>query len=307
MASDPHSARPTTARIDHVRAELPSAPLGPDSLTWRYFGDVRHLLLTGRAGVLQTMHPAISQALVDHSDYFDDPIDRISRSSGPILGVVYDEAPADTGRSVRDWHQPIRSSEPSEAGPQGYRALDPEVFYWAHATFFESIIVGKALFGTPFTLDEQRQLFAEHVTWYRRYGMSMAPVPASLEEFFAYWDRMHDEVLQATTVAAGALRRTKLPQAPLGIPGPAWTLTEPGFAYAAAWVTSGALSPKARAILGASWTPADHVAYAAVVRGIRAAWPLVPERHRLMTRARAGYERARREGEAAASGHAVAA
>ena len=31
------------------------SPLGPDSLTWRYFGDLRGLLLIGRTGILQNM------------------------------------------------------------------------------------------------------------------------------------------------------------------------------------------------------------------------------------------------------------
>lgn len=281
-----------SSRPDHVRPHLPSAPLGPGSLTWRSFGDSRHLLLTGRAGVLQTMHPAISQALLDHSDYFDDPIDRIARSSGPILGVVYDARADDTGHSVRDWHRKIRSDQPSEAGPKGYRALDPEIFYWAHATFFESIIVGRALFGDPMTQAEQEQLFAEHVTWYRRYGMSMTPVPESLDAFWEYWDHMLTSVLQATTVAVGAMQRTKMPKAPLRIPTAAWTLTEPGFAYAAGFVTRGGLPPKARETLGVGWTAADQVAYAGVVRAIRTAWPLVPPRLRLLPRAREAFARA---------------
>ncbi|MCV7081031.1 DUF2236 domain-containing protein, partial [Mycolicibacterium insubricum] len=36
----------------------------------------------------------------------------------------------------------------------------------------------------------------EHVGWYAMYGMSMRPVPASWEEFQAYWERMCREVLE---------------------------------------------------------------------------------------------------------------
>ncbi len=36
---------------------------------------------------------------------------------------------------------------------------------------------------------EKRQLFDEHVQWYRMYGMSMRPVPDSWEAFCEYWDR----------------------------------------------------------------------------------------------------------------------
>ena len=63
--------------------------LGPHSLTWQRFGDLRTLLLVGWAGALQVMHPTISQALVDHSDVFEDPLGRLQRSAGPILEVVF--------------------------------------------------------------------------------------------------------------------------------------------------------------------------------------------------------------------------
>jgi ER-bound oxygenase mpaB/B'/Rubber oxygenase, catalytic domain len=87
---------------------LRGAPLGPGSLTWRYLGDSRNVLLAARAGVLQTMHPAIGAGVREHSDFFANPLHRIIRSAGPILGVVYDEDPERTGRTVRDFHRPIR-------------------------------------------------------------------------------------------------------------------------------------------------------------------------------------------------------
>ncbi|MBV9318585.1 MAG: hypothetical protein JO106_01515, partial [Mycobacterium sp.] len=37
--------------------ESPPQPLGPDSLTWRYFGDWRGMLQGPWAGSMQNMHP----------------------------------------------------------------------------------------------------------------------------------------------------------------------------------------------------------------------------------------------------------
>ena len=54
--------------------------LGPTSLLWRWAGDMRIAFEGGTAGLLQTMHPAIGQGLIDHSDFFDDPVDRVFRS-----------------------------------------------------------------------------------------------------------------------------------------------------------------------------------------------------------------------------------
>ena len=43
---------------------------------------------------------------------------------------------------------------------------------------------------------EKRQLFDEHVQWYRMYGMSMRPVPESWEEFQEYWERICRDELE---------------------------------------------------------------------------------------------------------------
>jgi uncharacterized protein (DUF2236 family) len=95
--------------------ELLADPIGPGSLTWTHFGDVRGLLYLGRAGTLQNMHPAVSGALQDHSNFFDNPLDRLFRSLPPIYGVVYD----------RRGHRHARSQLPhrSQRNRRNRRAL----------------------------------------------------------------------------------------------------------------------------------------------------------------------------------------
>ena len=46
------------------KRELKRAPLGPDSLLWKWGADNRIQLLRGYTGVLQNMHPAIGQSLL---------------------------------------------------------------------------------------------------------------------------------------------------------------------------------------------------------------------------------------------------
>lgn len=54
---------------------------------------------------------------------------------------------------------------------------------------------GRRILCGGLTEAEKRQLFDEHVQWYRMYGMSMRPVPASWEEFQEYWARVCREEL----------------------------------------------------------------------------------------------------------------
>ena len=116
------------------------------------------------------------------------------RSLYPIGGVVFDgdRAPV-TGAEVRDYHIDIKGVD--EQGRR-YHALNPDVFYWAHATFFVGTIHVAERFCGGLTEAQKRQLFDEHVEWYRMYGMSMRPVPASWEEFQDYWDHMCRNVLE---------------------------------------------------------------------------------------------------------------
>ena len=50
--------------------DAPPVPLGPESLTWRYFGDWRGMLQGPWAGSMQNMHPQLGAAVIDHSTFF---------------------------------------------------------------------------------------------------------------------------------------------------------------------------------------------------------------------------------------------
>jgi uncharacterized protein (DUF2236 family) len=258
-------------------------PLGPRSLTWRYFGDARGVLLAERAGVLQNMHPVVSQTLVDHSNFFENPIGRIVRSAAPIAGVVYDEEHRGTGAVVRDLHRGIGGTD---LHGRGYHALDPEAFYWAHATFFEGQVATQALLGTPLTYAQEERLYRESITWWARYGMSLRPVPRTYADFRRYWDEMMGSVLQATAVARYGVRRLAHVPAPWPVvPAALWGGARPAVARLAPWLGRVTLPPAAQELLGVRVTVADRLTLTALATAIRTAWPAVPPALRRQPRA----------------------
>jgi uncharacterized protein (DUF2236 family) len=280
---------PFRDRLPSAEAELHGAPLGQGSLTWKHLGDARGLLLAQRAGVLQVMHPAISAALIDHSDFFENPLARLIRSAGPILGVVYDENPEATARWVRDQHPRIRGHD--QEG-DSYHALDPDTYYWAHATFFEAQIATQELFGTPLSATEKQQLYAESITWYERYGLTMRPVPRDYRAFERYWSSMFENVLQATPIARGAVRTThRLPAPDPRIDGRLWRALRPLVGYGGPWLTRGTLPPQAQEILGITWSAADDLALQALRSLLRSGWPLLAPRFKELPRAKRGSDR----------------
>lgn len=270
---------------------LEGAPLGPGSLTWKYAGDLRNMLFLGRTGILQNMHPAVGAALQDHSDFFEDPWNRLVRSLPQIQGMIYDADPVDQSGRVRDFHRDLKGTDSSGAR---YHALNPEVYWWTHATFVELTIAINEYFGTPLTNAQKDQLIAEGTTWWRMYGLSDRVLVADYAEFAQYWDRTIDEVLEAnpTTDFALALGRHRVPAFP-GVPEALWSVIWRPVMGFNVWLANALMPERARQILGLRWKPADRALFGVFATAVRTTWPLLPDRLKYAPRAYAGIERVR--------------
>jgi uncharacterized protein (DUF2236 family) len=154
-------------------------------------------------GLLQLLHPAIGAGVAQHSNFFSDPWDRIVRSVPQILGVIYDPDPEATGKRVRDYHRSIKGID--ERG-RPYRALAPGTFWWAHATFQYAVeTVADRFDAHRLTGPEREDLYRDGVEWYRRYGVSMAPVPPDRAAFEQVWQDHLETVLELNRAAERAI------------------------------------------------------------------------------------------------------
>jgi uncharacterized protein (DUF2236 family) len=287
--------------------------LGPDSLLWRWAGDNRIGLMGGSIGILQLLHPAIGAGVSEHSDFFRDPFDRIFRSLPRILGVVYDGSRGEvTGHKVRDFHRDIKGVD--DAGRR-YHALDPDTYWWAHATFqFMAEQVADRYDIHRLTGGEREQLYVEGVEWYRRYGVSMRPVPRDRASFQHAWDHHCADVLEMNAAARWALDQVIGAQplhlgrmidwaSPLLRIGVVRRITlEP-----VRITTLGGLPPVVRKRFGIPWSRADQLELDALELAVRQAWRLVPFSLRWQPRALAGWRRTGRRPGRARAARSVAA
>jgi uncharacterized protein (DUF2236 family) len=279
----------------------PPDELGPESILWRYAGDTRIAFLGGTIGLLQLMHPAIGAGVMDHSDFFRDPFDRVFRSLPAILGAVYDGPTAiETGRWVREQHTTIKGVD---AEGRRYHALDPATYWWAHATFqFMAEQVVDRFDDHDLSGDEREQLYQEGITWYRTYGVSERAVPVDRGAFQVEWDRVCAEELEMNDAVAFVLRlldkplRIELPR-PLGVLNPvlrrgpvARVLRIPARISAI-----GGLPPVVRERFGIPWSRADQVQLDALELAVRKTWRFVPFSTRWQPRAQDGWKRVRAE------------
>lgn len=281
-----HAAHSATGRTVEPEPE----PLGPDSLTWKYFGDLRTGMLGVWIGAIQNMYPQLGAGVEDHSTLLREPLQRVARSVYPIMGVVYDgERATQTGAQIKGFHHTIKGTD---AEGRRYHALDPETFYWAHATFFMLIIKVAEYFCGGLTEAEKRQLFDEHVQWYRMYQMSMRPVPKSWEEFCEYWERTcrDDLEINRATLDIFAIRIPK-PKFVL-MPTAVWDQIFRPMVASQRWIAAGVFDPVLREKAGMHWTPGDEVLLRLFGKAVEIAFWAVPDEMRLHPRALAGYRRA---------------
>ncbi len=280
--------------------------LGPDSLLWRWAGDMRIAFEGGTAGLMQTMHPAIGKGLIDHSNFFDDPVDRVFRSLPGILGTVYDGPRSDdTGHRVRDFHRDIKGVLPSG---RRYHALNPETYWWAHATFQVMVHRLAEHWDTHrLTGREREQLYAEGCEWYRRYGMTESVVPPTLGEFEREYRRYCEEVLQpnaASTYLIEFINRPVIPDMSTSPDYPSHPVLRPlldrllptlpvraALAPPLRLVIFGGLPALVRKRFSIRWAPADEAAYRAIRTAVRHGWHTVPASLKWHKAARKGWLR----------------
>jgi uncharacterized protein (DUF2236 family) len=260
----------------------PGAPLGPGSLLWETAGDPRSLLPGTAAGIMQLMLPGLGAGVTDHSNFFEDPFDRIFRSIPYIWGSIFssDDTEGDTrGRQIRDFHPDIKGQD--DQGRR-YHALDPDIFWWAHATFtWEMFRARELYFPIPLRSTEKDQLYAETVTWYRRYGVSDRPVPPTWPEFRARFDRICRQELELTPAVKWVLDPTSNPAARgerIRLPGPLAPLeglaSHVGSELLRVMVY-GAMPDVVRRRFGFRWSAGDRATFVAVCGALRAATPAI--------------------------------
>jgi uncharacterized protein (DUF2236 family) len=270
----------TTGRARRATAE--GAPLGPDSILWRLAGDGRGLLTGTGAGILQLLYPGLGAGVTDHSAFFTEPWARIVRSIPQIWGTIFaEEGEGDErGRSIRDLHPTIKGVD-----HQGrrYHALDPDVFWWAHATFtWEFFRAAELFWPLPLSRREKEQLYRETVTWYRRYGVSDRPVPVDLAAFEARFADICAHELELTPAADWVLHppadAPRPPEAPLPLalrpaaPALRWLRGEN-----LRLVTLGSLPDVVRRRFAIPWTHQDRAAFAATATAFRTVGATAPQ------------------------------
>lgn len=250
---------------------------GPEvrgSLGW-VASDFRSLLPGASAGLLQLMYPALGHAVMEHSEFMHDPFGRVWRSIPQIWATLLAPDGAERALHVRDLHREIRGVDAEGAR---YHALDPDTFWWAHATFTWEMFRSVQMFHRRQLNDRERDLlYAETVEWYASYGVSMRPVPSDYENFVLRFVEVCKDELELTPAAEYAIEianrgRLGLPL----VPDMAMAVIRPLIKSPGRALAFGCMPTYLRQRMDIPWTTTDRRALVMLMTAMQRGAALVP-------------------------------
>lgn len=182
-----HTTAVTAEPIEPGRPAI--VPFDRHSLLWQVMADTRSGLWGPAAAALQGAHPIVAAGVLEHSTVFADPVGRAWRSGDAVLRWVFGgERALDEARVLREIHKEVQG-----VGYDGerYHALQAEPFAWVWATGWLPAINGlRRFWDEPVTRALEEQLYEEFKNLGRILGVRERCIPATLDDFEAYWDAM---------------------------------------------------------------------------------------------------------------------
>jgi uncharacterized protein (DUF2236 family) len=260
-----------------------------ERLLWRWATDWR-LGHTGLSnGILQLMLPGLGAGVAEHSNFFDEPWDRITRSIGPIVASIRDEG---TARAIRDLHKDIKGVDHKG---RRYHALEPATFWWAHITIWRAIEqAGRRFSPGGMTEAERDAMYLAGMDWYRHYGVSDRGLPRTRKAYTKRFRQICAEELEMTPAAERAVDMALHGRVEGLLALPRWLANplELGSTPAARLTSIGGLPAAVRDRFGIPWSTSDALQYRALVVAARESSRFVPQQvGRLPMRRHAGRSR----------------
>lgn len=193
------------------------ALMGPDSVSWQVFKNPLALFIGGVAAViLELAEPRVRTGVWNHTTFRRDPLPRLQRTGLAAMLTVY--GPRSRAEAmiagVARLHRRVSGLTPDG---QAYRADDPELLVWVHATASFGFLEAYHAYVRPLTDIERNSYYADGLASSRLYGASGAP--ASQREVEALFESMRDKLEPSSIVFEflEIMRRAPLLPRPLAV------------------------------------------------------------------------------------------
>jgi uncharacterized protein (DUF2236 family) len=124
----------------------------PGSAVWAVHGGIATIIGGIRSLLMQTLHPAVLAGVHDHSNFREDTLGRLARTTAWIHALTYGstaEAQAATSRVIRLHESVFGKYVDGDGTVREYSANDPELLRWVHITFTDSFLRAHELWDGP--------------------------------------------------------------------------------------------------------------------------------------------------------------
>lgn len=269
--------------FDVVRTWLPGPGPGrtgdpglfpPGTVARRMNAETALVLGGGRALLMQLAHPMVAAAVADHSDFRRDAFGRLANTLDLTLTVAFGDEHQRSAAAARvtDTHGRVTGRRDDHR----YRALDPELLLWVHATLVDSALVTYERFIGSIGQAARARYYEEMKRQAAAFGISEDRLPGSFEGFRGYVDGM-----VATVNVTDEAR--ELCRGVLSPPSPA---TLRPLAVGMRFLTTGLLPERIRDAYHLRWDPGRQRVFAAFGAAMRGVVPLLPDAWRRWPHAR---------------------
>ena len=238
-----------------------------DSITRRINRENILLLGGGRALLMQLAHPKVALGVDEHSDFRKQPIRRLRRTIRMTMAIVFGDRETALGaaRAVNQVHAGVRGRD--------YRALDPDLLLWVHATLADTALVTYETFVQRLSVRERETFYQEFKLMGELLGIPSARFPDSLRGFAAYLEQMMSSGPVRVDRRALELARQVLRPGVRLLPGPVMVPLE--------IITTGLLPPTLREQYGLAWGPQQQRVFRLAVKTLPRIISLTPPRIRV--------------------------
>ena len=225
---------------------MPDVLYPEGSITRRVNRENVLILGGGRALLMQLAHPKVAAGVDEHSDFRTRPLQRLRRTSRLTMAIVFGdrETALAAARVVNQAHAKVRGRD--------YRALDPDLLLWVHATLVDSALVTYETFVKPLTRAERARFYDESKLFGELLGIPRERFPRTYAEFSDYVASMIASTLNVGSRGAELASLVLRPRLLL-LPGPAMIPFE--------IVTAGLLPPALREQYGLPWSRAHQQSF----------------------------------------------
>lgn len=162
--------------------------MGDNNILRRIHGE-RVLLAGGqRSLVMQLAHPLVAAAVADHSDFPERALERLNRTLDLTLSLVHgsSEKAERAAAHIRTVHRRVSGVAETGGGMTPYRAGDPKLLLWVHATVVDTTMLVYRHFVGPLSAREERTYYEAMKEPARLLGVPDRVLPPDLPSFRTY-------------------------------------------------------------------------------------------------------------------------